>query len=88
MLELYANSMIKGFTTNPALMRQAGMSYYEAFAKNIMASISDRAISCEVFSNDFADMGRRELRAFSVWAESNSPQEDSQKGGVERVFGV
>jgi hypothetical protein len=29
-----------------------------------------------------------QLRAFFVWAESNSPQEDSQKGGVERVFGV
>jgi transaldolase len=65
MLELYANSMIKGFTTNPTLMRQAGVADYEAFAKDILASISDRPISFEVFSDDFSDMERQALNIAS-----------------------
>jgi transaldolase len=65
MLELYASSMIKGFTTNPTLMRQAGVADYEAFAKDILASISDRPISFEVFSDDFSDMERQALNIAS-----------------------
>jgi transaldolase len=65
MLELYANSMIKGFTTNPTLMRQAGVADYKAFAKDILASISDRPISFEVFSDDFSDMERQALNIAS-----------------------
>jgi transaldolase len=65
MLELCANSMVKGFTTNPTLMRQAGVSDYEAFAKDILGSISDRPISFEVFSDDFADMERQALKIAS-----------------------
>jgi transaldolase len=65
MLELYANSMIKGFTTNPTLMRQAGVSDYEAFAKDILSSISNRPISFEVFSDDFAEMERQALNIAS-----------------------
>jgi transaldolase len=65
MLELYANGMIKGFTTNPTLMRQAGVVDYEAFAKDILASISDRPISFEVFSDDFAEMERQALNIAS-----------------------
>ena len=65
MLELYGNSMVKGFTTNPTLMRQAGVSDYEAFAKEILASIPDRPISFEVFSDDFADMERQALKIAS-----------------------
>ena len=62
MLELYANSMIKGFTTNPTLMRQAGVTDYEAFAKDILRSISDRPISFEVFSDDFDEMERQAMK--------------------------
>jgi len=65
MLELYANSTIKGFTTNPTLMRQAGVSDYEAFAKDILRNISDRPISFEVFSDDFGDMERQALKIAS-----------------------
>jgi transaldolase len=65
MLELYSHNMVKGFTTNPTLMRQAGVSDYEAFAKEILASIPDRPISFEVFSDDFDDMGRQALKIAS-----------------------
>jgi transaldolase len=62
MLELYRNPLIQGFTTNPTLMRAAGISDYEAFARDIVEAIPDRPISLEVFSDDFAEMeaqGRR-----------------------------
>ena len=62
MLDLYRNPIIKGFTTNPTLMRSAGITDYEAFARDIVAAIPDRPISLEVFSDDFREMeaqGRR-----------------------------
>jgi len=65
MLELYADKRVKGFTTNPTLMKQAGVSDYEAFAKDILAAIPDRPISFEVFSDDFADMERQALKIAS-----------------------
>jgi transaldolase len=61
-LALYANPLIKGFTTNPTLMRKAGISDYEAFAKQVLAKIPDRPVSFEVFADDFPGMiaqGRR-----------------------------
>jgi transaldolase len=61
-LALYANPLIKGFTTNPTLMRKAGISDYEAFAKQVLAKITDRPVSFEVFADDFPTMiaqGRR-----------------------------
>src|SRR3954452_13896268 len=65
MLELYGNPAVKGFTTNPTLMRQAGITDYEAFAKDILSHIPDRPISFEVFSDDFADMERQALKIAS-----------------------
>ena len=59
MLELYANPLIQGFTTNPTLMRQAGITDYRAFAREILAAIPDRPISFEVFADDFAEMERQ-----------------------------
>jgi transaldolase len=61
MLELYANPLIKGFTTNPTLMRKARVFDYRAFAKEILRTIPDRPISFEVFSDDFAEMERQAL---------------------------
>lgn len=61
-LRLYADKRIQGFTTNPTLMRKAGITDYEAFAKDILASIKDRPISFEVFSDDFAEMERQALK--------------------------
>ena len=61
MLEMYQNPLIKGFTTNPTLMRKAGITDYVAFAKDILHEIPDRPISFEVFSDDFAEMKRQAL---------------------------
>jgi transaldolase len=59
MLELYAKPYIKGFTTNPTLMRKAGISDYRAFARQLIQAIPDRPISFEVFSDDLQEMERQ-----------------------------
>jgi transaldolase len=59
MLEMYTKPYIKGFTTNPTLMRKAGVSDYRVFAKEIIKAIPDRPISFEVLSDDFAEMERQ-----------------------------
>jgi len=61
MLEMYAKPYIKGLTTNPTLMRKAGLTDYRAFAKDILKAISDKPISFEVFSDEFADMERQAM---------------------------
>jgi len=66
MLNLYRNPLIKGFTTNPTLMRKAGISDYAAFAQDIVASIPDRPISLEVFADEFAEM-ERQARLIASW---------------------
>jgi transaldolase len=58
-LEMYTRSYIKGFTTNPTLMRKAGVSDYRAFARDIVRTIPDRPISFEVFSDEFSEMERQ-----------------------------
>jgi transaldolase len=69
MLDLYRNPLIKGFTTNPTLMRKAGIADYEAFARDIIAAIPDRPISLEVFSDDFAEM-EAQARRIASWGEN------------------
>lgn len=66
MLEMHRNPLIKGFTTNPTLMRKAGISDYKAFARDILASIKDRPISFEVFSDEFDDM-ERQAKEIAGW---------------------
>jgi transaldolase len=56
MLEMAKNPLIKGFTTNPTLMRKAGVTDYASFAGNVLAAITDRPISFEVFADDFGAM--------------------------------
>lgn len=56
MLELYSNPLIKGFTTNPTLMRKAGIADYTEFAGRVLHAIPDRPISFEVFADEFAEM--------------------------------
>lgn len=55
-MQMYANPLIKGFTTNPTLMRKAGIADYEGFARRVLAAIADRPVSFEVFADDFAGM--------------------------------
>jgi len=69
MLEMYRQPYIKGFTTNPTLMRKAGVSDYEAFAVDIIQAIPDRPISFEVFSDDFDEMERQALK-IANWGEN------------------
>jgi len=65
MLEMYAKRYIKGFTTNPTLMRKAGIADYRAFALDIVQAIPDRPISFEVFSDEFAEMERQAMEIAS-----------------------
>jgi transaldolase len=61
-VKLSKNPLIKGFTTNPTLMRKAGISDYESFAHKVLQAIPDRPVSFEVFADDFPGMiaqGRR-----------------------------
>jgi len=69
MLEMYGKPYIKGLTTNPTLMRKAGISDYKIFAKDILTAIPDRPISFEVFSDDFADMERQAMDIAS-WGDN------------------
>jgi transaldolase len=62
MLNLYRNPLIKGLTTNPTLMRKAGIHDYENFAQDILEQIKDKPISFEVFSDEFPEMKRQALK--------------------------
>lgn len=66
MVEMYEKPFIKGFTTNPTLMRKAGIKDYRAFAKEVLAAIPDRPISFEVFSDEFAEM-ERQAKEIASW---------------------
>jgi len=60
-LEMYQNPRIAGFTTNPTLMRKAGITDYVAFAKDLLSEIPDKPISFEVFADEFDEMERQAL---------------------------
>jgi transaldolase len=62
MISLYRNPLIKGLTTNPTLMRKAGILDYESFAKDALEFIKDKPISFEVFSDEFSEMKRQALK--------------------------
>jgi transaldolase len=68
-LDLYQNPLIQGFTTNPTLMRQAGITDYEGFAREILAEVPDRPFSLEVFSDEFCEMARQ-ARKLSALGEN------------------
>ena len=68
MVAMYREPHIKGFTTNPTLMRKAGLTDYRAFAREVVAAIPDRPISFEVFSDEFADM-ERQAREIATWGD-------------------
>jgi transaldolase len=69
MLEMYRHPYIKGFTTNPTLMRKAGIHDYRAFAQDVLAAIPDRPISFEVFADDFDEMERQAVE-ISGWGRN------------------
>lgn len=69
MLEMHSKPFIKGLTTNPTLMKKAGIADYRAFCKDILTSIKDKPLSFEVFSDDFSEMERQALEIAS-WGEN------------------
>jgi transaldolase len=60
------NPLIKGFTTNPTLMRKAGISDYEKFARELLSHITTHPVSLEVFADDFSEM-RRQAEVIASW---------------------
>ena len=86
MLEMNSKTFIKGLTTNPSLMKKAGIEDYEAFAKDILSTIKKKPISFEVFSDDFDDMEKQAMEIAS-WAANiyvkipitNTKKESSKK---------
>jgi transaldolase len=69
MLDMASRPYIKGLTTNPTLMRKAGIADYRAFARDILKAIPGKPISFEVFSDDFNEMERQALEIAS-WASN------------------
>ena len=67
--ELASNPVVSGFTTNPTLMRAAGVADYEAFARDIVELVPELPISLEVFSDDFGEM-EQQARTISQWGEN------------------
>ena len=69
MIEMYNKPFIKGLTTNPTLMKKAGITNYEYFAKDILQIITDKPLSFEVFSDDFDEMKRQALK-IATWGDN------------------
>lgn len=69
MVEEYKKGIVSGFTTNPTLMKKAGVTNYEEFAKSALKAIPDLPISFEVFADDLPGM-EREARKIGSWGEN------------------
>lgn len=91
MLELYGRSYIKGLTTNPTLMRKAGVANYRAFARDVLAAIRDKPVSFEVLADDFATMERQAME-IAGWADNvyvkipvTNTRRESSRALIERL---
>jgi len=69
MLEMNQNSLISGLTTNPTLMKKAGIMDYRSFCKDILLEIKTKPLSLEVFADDLQEMERQALE-ISTWADN------------------
>ena len=69
MLDMASKTFIRGLTTNPTLMKKAGIKDYETFAKDILSTIKEKPISFEVFSDDFDEMEKQAMKITS-WADN------------------
>ena len=69
MRDEYKKGYVSGFTTNPTLMKKAGVKDYETFAKQIAKEITDFPLSFEVFSDDFETM-EKEARKIGSWGDN------------------
>jgi transaldolase len=68
-VKLAQDPVIKGFTTNPTLMRASGVTDYVAFAQDLLGAVTDKPISFEVFADDFLTM-ERQARVIAAWGEN------------------
>jgi len=68
-MKMAGNPLIKGFTTNPTLMRKAGISDYEGFARKVLAAVPDRPVSLEVFADDFPTM-EAQAKVIASWGRN------------------
>jgi transaldolase len=94
MLEMYAKPYIQGLTTNPTLMKKAGIKDYKVFAKDILGVIRDKPVSFEVFSDDFAEMERQAME-IAKWADNiyvkipvTNTRRESAAGLVRKLSGA
>ena len=69
MKEMYQAGYVSGFTTNPTLMKKAGVLNYETFALEVLREITNLPLSFEVFSDDFETM-EKEARKIGSWANN------------------
>ena len=69
MKKVYSEGIVKGFTTNPTLMKKDGVKDYVAFAKDVLSEIKDMPISFEVFTDDFESM-ERQAREIGSWGNN------------------
>ncbi len=69
MLEMYNKPYIQGLTTNPTLMKKAGISDYEKFSREILETIKSKSLSLEVFSDEISEMKRQAIK-ISSWADN------------------
>jgi transaldolase len=91
MLEMSARPYIRGLTTNPSLMRKAGIADYRAFARDVLAEISDKPVCFEVLADDEREMERQALE-IAGWADNvyvkipvTNTQRDSCCGLIRRL---
>jgi transaldolase len=68
-VEMAKQSWIAGFTTNPSLLKKAGVSDYEAYARDLVAAVPDRHISFEVISDDISEMVAQ-ARVIAAWGDN------------------
>src|ERR1700704_1402099 len=68
-LNMAKQAWIKGFTTNPSLLKKAGVGDYTAFGRELVAAIPDRHISFEVFSDDIPEMVAQ-ARVINAWGSN------------------
>lgn len=89
-LKLQDNPLIRGFTTNPTLMRSAGVKDYEAFAREILEIVKERPISFEVFADKFCEM-ERQARKIASWAGNvyvKIPVTDTRRQSSMELVGI
>jgi transaldolase len=69
LLKMNQNPLVSGMTTNPSLMKKAGISDYRSFCKDILTQIKEKPISFEVFADDFATM-EKQAREIATWGKN------------------